>query len=532
MTSPPQSRTVPSGYAPLDPHSAAGSPAASGTVQREPVLLLDRVRPGRLLSGTVLLGLVGAILMAAMAVGAGGILVTDPLITGGPLSWIRYGHGHDLATVVLYAGAGMIVWAWVRLGRDVLSGAATVRQVQVATGVWTAPVLLSPPLFTRDVYSYLAQGALALRGLNPYRFVPWMLPPGPLVDNVAPIWRSTPAPYGPLFVLIAKAVNLVTGEDLILGVIGMRLVLVSGLVMLIVALGRLADQLGGNRAVTLWLVTANPLTVVHLVGGPHNDLLMIGVLAAGTLLVLVRWHATGIAVVTVAMAIKASAGIALPFLVWIWAARLPGRRSAQLLRAGAGSLAVFGTVFTGITLASGLGLGWIPALQAPSLIVNWMSLPTAAGQLAHALTTPFDDMSDRPFIMVSRLLGIGVFLVVFARQWWLARHDGPLALRRAALVLLWLALLAPATLPWYFSWALALGGALPWSRRGLVWAVAGSTWLVLCSYPNGDQALTSWPYQLAVVGVSLIAASALLRRDPLGLRRRPPRIDPVPAGTG
>jgi alpha-1,6-mannosyltransferase len=97
---------------------------------------------------------------------------------------------------------------------------------------------------------------------------------------------------------------------------------------------------------------------------------------------------------------------------------------------------------------------------------------------------------------------------------------------------LWRVLPAPATLPWYFSWALALGAALPWSRRGLMWAVAGSTWLVLCTYPTGDEALTSWPYQLTVVAVSLIAASALLRRDPLGLRRRPHLIDPAPAGTG
>ncbi|MBW0009351.1 MAG: polyprenol phosphomannose-dependent alpha 1,6 mannosyltransferase MptB, partial [Pseudonocardiales bacterium] len=135
-----------------------------------------------------------------MAVGAGGILVTDPLITGGPLSWIRYGHGHDLATVVLYLGVGMIVWAWVRLGRDVLSGTATVRRVQVAGAVWTAPVLLSPPLFTRDVYSYLAQGALAVRGLDPYQVGPATLPPGAIADNVHYVWQTTPAPYGPLFI--------------------------------------------------------------------------------------------------------------------------------------------------------------------------------------------------------------------------------------------------------------------------------------------------------------------------------------------
>ncbi|MGH3773272.1 MAG: polyprenol phosphomannose-dependent alpha 1,6 mannosyltransferase MptB [Pseudonocardiaceae bacterium] len=494
------------------------------------MLLLDRLRPSRLLSGTVLLGLAGSVLLATMAIGAGGILVTDPLITGGSLSWIRYGHGHDLATVALYLGVGMLVWAWVRLGRDVLSGATTMRRVQVASAVWTAPVLVSPPLFTRDVYSYLAQGALAARGLDPYQVGPAKLPLGAVADNVHYVWQTTPAPYGPLFILIAKTMHRLTGEDLILGVIGLRLVLLSGLALLIITLPGLADQLGGDRAVTLWLVTANPMTVVHLVGGPHNDLLMIGLLAAGTLLVLTRRHAAGIILVTAAMAVKASAGIALPFLVWIWAARLPGCQGARLLRAGAGSVAVFGAVFTGITVVSGVGLGWIPALHAPSLIVNWMSLPTAAGQLAHALAAPFGHVGDRSFIMVSRLLGSGVFLALLAWQWWLARDGGPPAVRRAALALLWAAALAPATLPWYFTWALALGAALAWPRRSLAWAVAGSTWLVLCSYPTGEDALTSWPYQIAMVAVSLVAATALLRRDPLGLRGRAHLLDPAPAG--
>jgi alpha-1,6-mannosyltransferase len=503
-----------------------------GTAQVQPVLLLDRLRPSRLLSGTVLLGLAGSVLLATMAVGAGGILITDPLITGGPLCWIRYGHGHDLATVALYVGVGMIVWAWVRLGRDVRSGTATVRQVHIASAVWTTPVLLSPPLFSRDVYSYLAQGALAVHGLDPYQVGPSKLPPGAIADNVHYVWQTTPAPYGPLFILIAKTITRLAGENLILGVISMRLVLLSGLALVLFALPRLADQLGGNRTVALWLVIANPLTVVHLVGGPHNDLLMIGLLAAGTLLVLVRRHVAGIALVTVAMAVKASAGIALPFLVWVWAAYLPGSRGARLLRAGACSTALFGATFTVITLVSGVGLGWIPALDAPSLIVNWMSLPTAAGKLAHALASPFDDMSDRPFIMTCRLLGSGVFLVILARQWWLARDGGPPAVRRAALVLLWSALLAPATLPWYLTWALVLGAALPWTRRSLTWVAAGSTWLVVCTFPTGEDALTSWPYQLAMVAASLLAAAALLRRDPLGLRRRTHLIHPATVEPG
>ncbi len=487
----------------------------------EPALLLDGVRPGQLLSGTVLLGLTGSVLVAAMALGAGGILIYDPLISGSSLSWIRYGHGHDLTSAGLYLGVGLPVWAWVRLGRDVLAGTVTGQQLTVAGAAWAAPVLLSPPLFTRDVYSYLAQGALALQGLDPYQVGPSKLPPGALADNVHYVWQTTPAPYGPLFILIAKTVTRLTGEDLVLGVIGMRLVLLAGFALLVYALPRLAHRLGGKGTVALWLVIANPLTVVHLVGGPHNDLLMIGLLATGTLLVLERRHAAGIALGTMAMAIKASAGVALPFLVWIWAARLPGSRGTRLMRAGLGSIAVFGAMFTGITLLSGVGLGWIPALNAPSLVVNWMSLPTAAGQLSHAVVSSFTRVSDHPFIAVCRLLGSGVFLVIFARQWWLARDGGVGAVRRAAVVLLWAALLAPATLPWYFSWALVLGAVLPCSRRTVAWLVAGSVWLVVCTYPTGEDAFSAWAYQLAMVAVSLVAASAVLRRDPLGLRGTP-----------
>jgi alpha-1,6-mannosyltransferase len=525
MTSNPRSEAAAPGYALIQP-----SPG-SGWHQREPAQLLDRLRLSRLLSGTVLLGLAGSVLITLMAIGAGGIPVTDPLITGGPLSWIRYGHGHDLATGGLYVGVGMIVWAWVRLGREVLAGTAATRQVTLASAVWVAPILFSPPLFTRDVYSYLAQGALALRGLDPYLVGPSKLPPGAIADNVHYIWQTTPAPYGPLFIFIAKTMSQLTDENLVSGVIGMRLVLLSGLALLVFALPRLAQQLDGNPAVTLWLVAANPLIVVHLVGGPHNDLLMTGLLAAAMLLVLERRHVAGIALATMAMAIKASAAVTLPFLVLIWAARLPGNPGARLLRAGALSIAVFGTMFTGITLLSGVGLGWVPALDTPSLIVNWMSLPTAAGELTHSIASPFDHGGSQPFINVCRLLGSGAFLAIFARQWWLARDGGPQTVHRATLALLWAALLAPATLPWYLSWALVLGAVLPWPRYLLACAVAGSTWLVVCTYPTGEDAFTSWPYQLGMVTAALVAGTSLLRIDPLGFRVRSRSSDPTTAGT-
>jgi len=471
---------------------------------------------------TIALGTIGSVLLAVGAIGAAGVLVHDPVLAGGPFSWVRYGHGRDLATMVVYAGFFLELWAWVRLGRGVLAGRVGSRGVLVATAAWIAPLLLAPPLFTRDVFSYLAQGALAHAGYNPYDVGPGVLPDDAAV-NVHYFWQDTPAPYGPLFMMIAKYVYAVTGDNLIGGVIAMRLVLLTGLGMLCWALPGLVRHLGGRLPVALWLAVASPMTVVHLVGGPHNDLLLVGLMACGTLLVLDRRHALGIVVLTLAVGIKVSAAGVLPFLVWIWASRLPGNAPARFGKALGASLAIFGGLFGAITVVSGLDLGWIPALSAPSMIVNWLSVPTGVGQLVGAIVNVFADVDQMVPITTMRIAG-GVLLAAIAvRQWWLARDGGPDAIRRAAIVLFFLAILSPAMLPWYLTWSLVLAAGMPWRRRALVTFVAATVWLVLVAYPSGEAAMYDVPYLIGVAAVSALAAVSLVRPDPLGLslRRRP-----------
>ncbi|HEX6343976.1 MAG TPA: hypothetical protein VFZ92_23160, partial [Umezawaea sp.] len=46
---------------------------------------------------TILLGVLGVSLIALGGAGAGAVLKTDPLLTDTSLSWVRYGHGRDLA---------------------------------------------------------------------------------------------------------------------------------------------------------------------------------------------------------------------------------------------------------------------------------------------------------------------------------------------------------------------------------------------------------------------------------------------------
>src|SRR5690606_8099067 len=170
----------------------------------------------------------------------------------------------------------------------------------IAALSWMAPLLAAPPLFTRDVYSYLGQGAQLLHGPDPYAYGPSALQTLPTVaENVHPQWHTKPSPYGPLFLWVSKSIVGITGDNVIAGVIVTRLVLLAGLAAVLWALPRLVRRLGGNLPVTMWLAVASPMMVLHLVGGPHNDLLWLGFLTAGVLASLERRHSAAIVLVLI-----------------------------------------------------------------------------------------------------------------------------------------------------------------------------------------------------------------------------------------
>ena len=476
-------------------------------------------RFGRPPLGTLALGFAGSVLMLVGGFGSGGTLLRDPVLGNSSLSFWRYGHGSQLAGMMIYAGLVLVVWAWVRLGRDVLARRVSGRGVLVVALAWIVPLLISPPLFTRDPFSYLAQGALPLAGFDPYAVGPDAMG-GVFTDNVHFFWQNTPAPYGPLFILLAKGVVTLVGTNVIAGVLAMRALLLVGLVLLLVALGPLARRMGGRPEVALWIAVANPVMVVHMIGGGHNDLLVVGMLPCAALLALRGRHLSAVTVATLAMAVKASAGLVLPFLVLIWAATLTGPFWKRLLRAAAPSIAVFGVVFGACSVAAGVGLGWLPALSAPSMIVNWLSLPTAAGQLVHTISQMFGTLPEEPFVTVARAVGAVVLVGLLVRFWWTARDGGPVAVRNAGIALALAAVLSPATLPWYLSWGFCLLAMTVWSARGLQWTIVGSVWLMVAYYPTGETALYNWGFLAVALAGAALAAVSLLRPDPLRLRPR------------
>jgi alpha-1,6-mannosyltransferase len=334
-----------------------------------------------------------------------------------------------------------------------------------------------------------------------------------LLDNVSTIWTTTTAPYGPAFILVAKFVTLLVGDNVVAGTIVLRLCMLPGLVLLIWAAPRIARHVGTSGAAALWICVLNPLVIIHLMGGVHNEMLMVGLMAAGIALTLTRRPVTGVAVVGVGVAVKATAGLALPFLVWVWMRQLRERYDMRPLTAfaaaAAASVTVFAVVFAVLSMAAGVGLGWFTALAGSVKIINWLTVPTAAANLINLVGGLFGNVAFYAVLEWARMVGIAVIAAALPLLWWRFRHDDREALIGIASVMMIVVLFVPAALPWYYTWPLAVMAAVAQSRAWIA-AIAGfSTWIMVIFKPDGSHGMYSWLHVGIATAAALIAWRAL-----------------------
>ncbi|WP_084530050.1 alpha-(1-_6)-mannopyranosyltransferase A [Nocardia crassostreae] len=475
-----------------------------------------------------LLGFFGAIMITFGGFGAGSTRRNDPLLEEAHLSWLRFGHGYALSTVFVWIGVLAMITAWVRLGRATIGtvpgATVTLNELRAIVGIWVFPLLFAVPMFSRDAYSYLAQGALLRDGFNPYAVGP-VVNPGVLLDNVSLVWTNTTAPYGPIFLLLARGITSITGDNVVAGTIALRLVMLPGLALMMWAVPHLTKHLGGKPTTALWLAVLNPLVLIHLIGGVHNEMLMVGLMAAGIALVLEHHHVAGIVVVAIGVGVKATAGIALPFLVWIWMIHERERRAergegelphpAMMFTKIAGlGVAVFAVVFAAASALAGVGIGWLTALSGSKKIINWLSLPTI---MAHMVTwvTPWRLES---VLSVTRALCTVALVVILVWAWWRFRHTEREAVFGILVAFVAIVILSPAALPWYYSWPLALAAGFALSTRTLQILVGLCTWLMLVFQPDGSIGLYTFWHVAAATFAAVVAALALRTVDPLKLR--------------
>src|SRR5947199_5730039 len=233
---------------------------------------------------TRLFGATGTVLMAIGALGVGARpVVQDP--TFGVRLLNLPSRIQTVSLTMTTTGAVMMALAWLMLGRFALGDRRMTRsQLDRTLLLWVLPLLIAPPMYSRDVYSYLAQSEISLQGLNPYRVGP---APGLGLDHVFTlsvpnVWRDTPAPYGPLFLWVGQGISALTGENIVAAVLCHRLVVLLGVGLIVWATPRLARRCGVAEVTALWLGAANPLLIMHLVAGIHNEAPMMGLMLTGT----------------------------------------------------------------------------------------------------------------------------------------------------------------------------------------------------------------------------------------------------------
>ncbi len=191
----------------------------------------------------------------------------------------------------------------------------------------------------------------------------------------------------------------------------------------------------------------NPLVIIHLMGGVHNEMLMVGLMTAGIALTFERHHIAGITLIAIGVAVKATAGIALPFMVWVWMRHLRERRGYRPLpafaAAGAASVLILVAVFAVLSGVAGVGLGWLTALAGSVKIINWLTVPTALANLIHAIGGLFFPVSFYAVLQVTRLVGIAIIALSLPLLWWRYRQDDRTVLTGIAWAMLVVVLFVP-----------------------------------------------------------------------------------------
>ncbi len=416
---------------------------------------------------------IGGALAGAAAPGEAGRLWSVPAIPVTPRIDILP------ALVAYYGGLIILVRAWLLLRRYHLTNGLPLLAVTIVVVMWAAPLLVGPPLGSRDVYAYAAQGRLADQGYDVYQGGPSQLgDDDPILAPVDPLYRESPVLYGPVFVSLSSAVSAVVGERVVAAVLAFRLMAVVGLVAAAAAVYDLAKGFKRDPIDALILAVANPLVLLHLVSGAHNEAIMLGFLVSGVA-VARRRHLffLGIALCAFAAAIKLPAILAVAFLGWPWAleARELWRKLGRLAQVGGLALLVVAAAGR----LTGWGWGWVDAITNSKPVDAYLSVTRILGGGVSVLTGLDLDLVLSGARLTGLLLAIGISGLLLIR-----RHSSwPTAL--AWSLLLW-AMLHPTTQPWYLTWGLMLLAATSAGERnrGLITACVVAMFVVL---PIGPQ---------------------------------------------
>jgi hypothetical protein len=379
------------------------------------------------------------------------------------------GADGPLAGPLFYAGLWLAMVSYV----VVLAGSRSIGP-RLAIGSIVAfhlLFLLAPPLLSQDVFSYISYARLeVVHSLNPYTHSPDAVPSDAAFAFAGS--KDASSAYGPLFTLATYPLAKV-GVPVAFWVLKVVAALAS--LGIVAVAWKCAQRLGRDPVFVALAIGLNPLVLVHVVGGAHNDALVVLPVVGAVLVALSGVEADadaparerlGGSLSVLATGIKVSAGLALPFLVL--GAR---RRGAVIIGAAAAALAI---VALSLIAFGGDALDALGLIGENQDRTSRWSLPQRSADAVAGIT----NLSGSTAIDLTRaafILAFAVLIMVLLYRTWKAPSGSAYWVTALGWATLGLLVASAWLVPWYAIWLLPFA-ALSTSRPLLIAS------LVLCAY--------------------------------------------------
>jgi hypothetical protein len=347
--------------------------------------------------------------------------------------------------VVAYA----LMWAGFAAYLGIVAVAPLLGRPYVWGGILLAVTAFAvvPVLLSHDVYSYVDFARLGVvHGLDPYVHPPLAAAADPAFAAVT--WTKATSAYGPLFTLATYPLAwLPVG----LAVAVLKAVAALSVLGLAAIVARIAAWRGADPLRAAAFVALNPLVLVHVVGGAHNDALTMLLALLGVAAILSARELSAGATLIAAAATKPHALLLTPFALLATAQPRPMGLKADALSAfrPIGRLLLGGALAgAGICGGAYLAFGW-DWLSAFGLAgenqgrMSHMSIPITLARL-----TGLDPNAVR---LLALVLYLTLLLELLLWTW-----RGFDWIRASAWAAAGLLLATSWLLPWYLIWLLPL----------------------------------------------------------------------------
>jgi alpha-1,6-mannosyltransferase len=419
--------------------------------------------------------------------------------------------------LVYYLGSALLLVPYVGVVLFALTHPVDRRALRLLIGtpvVVLLGLLVVPPTFSIDTYSYIAHGVTGtlVGGGDPYSVQPsqvLFLPIGQALHELGWIPPPAPSPYGPIWsiieVLVTRLPLAIAGQVFLFKAIAAVATLASA-AMIWRILGRIrpGQQLAGTL-LFLW----NPVVLIELAGDGHNDALMIFFVLVAIDAIL-RSQASRALVATML-------GVLVKYLPLIFA---PPMAVYELRRNGHDALVrrfAAGAAISAVVAVLAFLPFWSGQTFAAVLRSGgggpWPLWPTIGGVVQAILAGGIIDSTAAA--LKTATLGL-LFIAYVARQSWHVRDDDSLIRALANIAFVYMFAISAIFYPWYAILPIALF-ALTETRSALLLVLTMTIGARLDGppaaylFPQDMPTPDTWP--ILTLAVILLTLMVFLFRD-------------------